>query len=161
MSREDNARKEELLRAAEEAVGQDRTRGDGRQGPQTRWGIVGWGLVLLAVLTGWLFGTRPEWVFTPPLVAEAPEVTAASMRLALVRERQRVERYRIQTGRLPATLAEAGGTIPNIEIATSPDGSYLLRAAEGRTALELHSSESIERFLGNSLQVILRAPRQP
>lgn len=161
MSREENARKEELLRAAEEAVGQDRPRGDGRAGPQTRWGIVAWGLVLLAVLAGWLFGTRPEWVFTPPLAAEAPEVTAASMRLSLVRERQRVERYREQHGRLPATLAEAGGLLPNIEIAASPDGSYLLRAVEGATAVELHSSEDVETFLGNSLQVILNAPRQP
>lgn len=161
MWREENARKEDLLRAAEEAVGQDRTRDDGRRGRQTRWGIVGWGLALLAVLAGWLFGTRPEWVFAPPPIAEAPEVTAASMRLALVRERQRVERYQEQNGRLPATLAEAGGTLPNIEIATSPDGSYLLRAVEGGTALELHSSDSVEAFLGNSLQVILNAPRQP
>ncbi|MFN2315499.1 MAG: hypothetical protein ABR551_10705 [Gemmatimonadales bacterium] len=161
MSREENARKEDLLQAAEAAVGQDRSRVGGQEGTQTRWGIIGWGLVLLAVLTGWLFGTRPEWVFTPPLAAEAPEVTAASMRLALVRERQRVERYREQHGRLPATLAEAGSTLPNIDIAASPNGSYLLRAVEGPTALELHSSESIEAFLGNSLQVILNAPRQP
>lgn len=161
MSRDENALKEDLLRAAEEAVGQVRTGGSGKDGPQTRWGIVGWGLVLLAILTGWLFGTRPEWVFAPPLAAESPEVTAASMRLALVRERQRVERYREQHGRLPATLAEAGGSLPNIEMAASPDGSYLLRAVEGATALELHSTESVEAFLGNSLQVILNAPRQP
>ncbi|HUG28213.1 MAG TPA: hypothetical protein VMK53_07940 [Gemmatimonadales bacterium] len=161
MARVEDALKEDLLRAAEEAVGQDRAQGDSREGPQTRWGIVGWGLVLLAVLAGWLFGTRPEWVFIPPVAAEAPEMTAASMRLALVRERQRVERYREQNGRLPVTLAEAGSTIPTIEIAASPDGSYLLRAVEGGTALELHSSEDVERFLGNSLQVILNSPRQP
>ncbi len=161
MARVEDARKEDLLRAAEEAVGQDRRQADRRANPQTRWGIVGWGLVLLAVLMGWLFGTRPEWVFTPPVVAEAPETTAASMRLALVRERQRVERYREQNGRLPATLAEAGSTLPTIAMAASPDGSYLLRVVEGGTALELHSSENIETFLGNSLQVILNSPRQP
>ncbi len=161
MSREENAQKEALLRAAEEAVRQDRTHSGPRNGPRTRWGIVGWGLVLLAGLMGWLVGTQPEWVFAPPPNMEAPEITAASMRLALVRERQRVERYREQNGRLPATLAEAGGTIPNLEIATSPDGTYLLRAVEGGTVLELHSSENIETFLGNSLQVILGAPRQP
>ena len=161
MSREENALKEDLLRAAEEAVGQDRTGGSGRGEPLTRWGIIGWGLVLVAALAGWLFGTRPEWVFTPPLAAESAEVTVASMRLSLVRERQRVERYRAQNGRLPSTLAEAGSTMRNIDIAASPDGSYLLRAVEGETALELHSSESIEGFLGNSIQVILNARRQP
>jgi hypothetical protein len=161
MAREDNARKEDLLRAAEEAVGQDRRQVDRRADSQTRWGIVFWGLALLAVLAGWAFGTRPEWVFPAPVAAEAPEMTAASMRLSLVRERQRVERYREQNGRLPATLAEAGSTIPTIEIATSPDGSYLLRAVEGGTALELHSSEDVETFLGNSLQVILNSPRLP
>ena len=161
MAREENALKEDLLRAAQEAVGQDRGGGATGGEPQTRWGIVFWGLALLAVLAGWAFGTRPAWVFPAPLAAEAPEVTAASMRLSLVRERQRVERYREQNGRLPATLAEAGSTIPTIEIAASPDGSYLLRAVEGATALELHSSESVETFLGNSLQVILNSPRQP
>lgn len=161
MSREENARKEALLQAAEAAVGQARPRHGGPAVRQTRWGVVGWGLLLLAVLIGWLVRTRPEWVFAPPPIVEAPEITAASMRLALVRERQRVHRYREQHGRLPATLAEAGGTIPNIEIAASPDGSYLLRAVEGHAVLELHSSEDIETFLGNSLQVILNAPRQP
>ncbi len=161
MVRVEDTRKEDLLRAAEEAVGQARAQGDGRAGPPTRWGIVGWGLILLAVLTGWLFGTRPEWVFSPPAAVGDPAVTAASMRLALVRERQRVERYRTQHGRLPATMAEAGSTNPAIEIAASPDGSYLLRAVEGGTALELHSSDNIETFLGNSLQVILSLPSQP
>jgi hypothetical protein len=161
MAREEDARKEDLLQAAQAAVEQDRSSGANRGEPQTRWGIVFWGLALLAVLAGWAFGTRPEWVFPAPLAAKAPEITAASMRLSLVRERQRVERYREQNGRLPATLAEAGSTIPTIEIATSPDGSYLLRAVEGGTALELHSSENVETFLGNSLQVILNSPRQP
>ena len=161
MARVENALKEDLLRAAEEAVGQDRGQTVDRPVPPTHWGIVGWGLVLLAIVAGWLFGSRPEWVFPPPTVAEAPEVTVASMRLALVRERQRVERYREQNGRLPTTLAEAGSSLTNIEIAAGPGDSYLLRAVEGETALELHSSDSLESFLGNSLEVILNTPRQP
>lgn len=161
MVREERAFKEDLLQAAEAAVGQDRSGPVDPGHPPTRWGVVGWGLVLLAVVTGWVLGSRPAWVFPAPPVAEAPEVTVASMRLALVRERQRVEQYRNQQGRLPTTLAEAGSSLTNIEIAVGPDNSYLLRAVEGATALELHSSDSVEAFLGNSLEVILNTPRQP
>lgn len=162
MAREEFSSKADLLKAAEAAV----TTPSGpspeprRQGG-TRWSFVGVGLLAVALTGGWVLGTRPEWVFPPAPTVESPEVTVASMRMVLVRERQRVERYRQEHGRLPQTLAEAGGHLPNVEIAHDADGGYLLRAVEGATALELHSSETLETFLGNSLQVLLNARREP
>lgn len=159
MDHEQHTRKTDLLKAAQEAVDRPGPAGEARTA--TKWGIIGPGLALLLAVGGWVFGTRPEWVFPPPPVVESPEVTMASMRLALVRERQLVERYRRAHGRLPATLAEAGSLTGSITLAAGPDGSYLLRAVEGGAALELHSSDNTESFLGNSLQIILNARSQP
>jgi hypothetical protein len=155
----EHSRKADLLKAAEEALNQARP-SDGPRQP-SRWGITGPGLLLLLALGVWLFATRPEWVFPPPPVAESPEITMASMRLALIRERQLVERFRRTHGRLPATLEEAGSGAHTTSLAAGPDGTYLLRAVVGGAALELHSSDNIESFLGNSLQIILNARGRP
>lgn len=162
MASEELSSKADLLQAAEAAVSREVPGERARPSrPQTRWGLVSGGLLAIALTAGWVLGTRPEWVFPPPPAVESPEVTVASMRMVLVRERQRVERYRQEHGRLPQTLAEAGGQLPNVEIAHDADGGYLLRATEGSMALELHSSEALETFLGNSLQVLLNARREP
>lgn len=159
MNHQEHSRKADLLKAAEAAVAEPSPSDVPRQG--TRWGVAGPGLVVLLAVGGWLMGTRPEWVFPPPPMAESPEVTMASMRLALIRERHLVERFRLTHGRLPATLEEAGSASGTISLAAGPDGTYLLRAVEAGAALELHSSDNTESFLGNSLQIILNARSGP
>jgi len=155
--------KKQLLEAAQAAVTATPARtpdlGDPGVPKGTRWGVVGGGLAVIALLAGYVLGTRPAWIYPTEALAETTEITAASMRLALVRERQRVETFRQVNGRLPVTLAEAGAVSTNVEMLPWRGGGYLLRLANSGVALELRSDEPLEDFLGNSLQLILDRQR--
>lgn len=101
---------------------------------------------------------RPDWVFPAGLGAETPELSEASLRLAMVRERQRIEAFQRREGRLPATLAEAGGHGGGLRYTPREDGTYAIEATLGRAQIVLASNHSVQAFLGNSLQVILSRP---
>lgn len=159
MASDDSTRKQNLLEAAQAAThphpsGPKATRGRAAAQGGGRGLLLG-SFGILAVLVAYLAVAQPEWVFTPPETPEPPEVVAASMRLMLVRERQRVESFKFRTGRLPSSLVEAGGHNPAAELVPEPGGAYIIRALQGGAALELRSTDSVEAFLGNSLQVIL------
>ncbi len=163
MSRTEGDLKKQLLDAAQAAVSTAPATAGAPAGPEvptgTRWGMVGGGLAVIALLAGYVLGTRPAWIYPTEALAETTEITAASMRLALVRERQRVETFRQLNGRLPVTLAEAGAVSTNVEMLPWRGGGYLLRLANSDVALELRSDEPLEGFLGNSLQLILDRQR--
>jgi hypothetical protein len=89
---------------------------------------------------------------------ESLEIQEASLRLAIVRERQRIEAYRISHGALPPTLEAAGGTLTDVRYRLTDNGSYFLEADIGRSSVRLTSTGSIEAVLGNSLEVILSRP---
>lgn len=151
-------RKQDLLEAAQAVVAAPTgpRMGEAARGPaSTRWGLVWTGLALVVAIGVYVGSAQPEWVFRNQAIAESPELTVASMRLSLVRERQRIEAFRLRNGRLPATLAEAGGVATNIEMVVEPGETYVLRTVQNGTALELRSSEALDTFLGNSLQLIL------
>jgi len=158
-------RKQDLLEAAQAAIasksGFGLPSGGGRGASATRWAMVWTGLTLAGACAGYVAGVQPDWAFPNKPVAESPELTVASMRLSLVRERQRVEAFRQREGRLPTSLTEAGGTATNIEMVAQPGNGYLLRTVQNGTALELRSSEPLDAFLGNSLQLILNRRNGP
>lgn len=116
------------------------------------------GFVILMFALGALALSPAEWWSPSSLRAESFEISEASMRLAMVRERQRVDGFVQRTGRLPVTLAEAGGYLEGVRYTALSDGTYVLDADFGLSHLRLLSTGSVEAFLGNSLQVILNRP---
>jgi hypothetical protein len=116
------------------------------------------GFVLLMAGLGGLALASPEWLIPGSAAAASHEVREAGIRLSMVRERQRIETFVQRSGRLPETLAEAGGVAEGIRYRPSPDGSYQLEADVGRSYVRLASTGSVQAFLGNSLQVILNRP---
>jgi hypothetical protein len=98
---------------------------------------------------------QPEWLYPAPPPEESPALTDASLRLAMVRERQRVEAFVELNGVLPTSMAEAGGTLAGLVLVPEGGSRYTLRHSGVGQVLELRSTESLEGFLGNSLQVIL------
>jgi hypothetical protein len=117
--------------------------------------LVAGGFFALMLTLGGVALASPSWVLPSDIAGETPEIGEAGLRLAIVRERQRVEAFAQRTGRLPLTLAEAGSAAEGIRYATRRDGTYLLEADVGRSYVRLASNGSVEAFLGNSLQVIL------
>jgi len=109
-------------------------------------GIFGVGIYILAM--------RPAWFFTPPPPPESVQIQEASVRLMLVREATRVRRFRVEHGKMPATLEEAGSTIGSVHYMAQGDSTFKLMASWGEKSIVLSSSDSVGPFLGNSLKVI-------
>ncbi len=87
-------------------------------------------LLIVGGACGALLVVRPSWLSTPAPLPEPPVIAEASARLTLVREAERLRSYRDSLGRLPSTLAEAGGPGEgDVVYSSGPDGTFALRLA--------------------------------
>jgi hypothetical protein len=114
----------------------------------------GWmiGLLLLGLAGAIILLVRPGWLTGPDtLPVESPGVAAASLRLTLLRERQRVLTFSREHGYLPATLGEAGSTRDDIRYQATGSGHFVLSAQAGDSLIRLGSADSLSEFLGESL----------
>ena len=111
-------------------------------------------LLVLVIVGAYVVIARPPWIFERGVPAEAPPIQEASLRLAMAMQFQRIERYRSQSGRLPATIEEAGPAMPGIRYqARHPDG-FTLTGTNGSVTLTLQSTESLTAFVRNSYELI-------
>lgn len=111
------------------------------------------GLLLLILQPDWLGGPK-----APP--AEQPEVAVASLRLAMLRERQRIVDFAKRSGRLPATLSEVGSDVPGLGYEPDTGQQFKLIAQAGDSLIILYSQDSMSAFLGKSLSTIKNRGRQ-
>ncbi len=155
----EHQRKRDLLEAAQAAVstpaGPATGAGHGGTARPTNWRLVWACMAVFVGVGGGVLILQPEWLYPAPPPEESPALTDASLRLAMVRERQRVEAFVQQNGVLPSSMAEAGGTLAGLVLVPEDGSGYTLRYSGVGQALELRSTDSLEGFLGNSLQVIL------
>jgi hypothetical protein len=115
---------------------------------QPRWLLpVG---VQLAVLAVYLLISPPTWVTVHPIQGPDSVSQEYSLRVAIYMQSQRIESYKIKTGRLPRTLDEIGASVaPGVEYRLTGDG-YQLVGTNGRAALVYDSTESATDFLGEA-----------
>ena len=95
---------------------------------------------------------QPGWLFTKPAV-ETPEVTEASLRVRMFVEIERIERFQSDSGRLPASLGEAGVPEDGLTFQVS-EGSYILTGISGTRTLSYSPETSAMTFLGDSYRII-------
>jgi hypothetical protein len=118
-------------------------------------------MLLLALTAAFLLLLRPVWLVGPEAPpAQSPAVAAASFRLTLLRERDRVYDYSRRNGHLPATLAEAGGESPNISLRSTGPDQFVLSGIVGDSLITLRSTDTMSVFLGNTLRAIRNRGRQ-
>ncbi|MGH7512840.1 MAG: hypothetical protein ACREOQ_07955 [Gemmatimonadales bacterium] len=103
----------------------------------------------------YLYVERPDWVFPAPPTPESLVVREASLRISVANAAQHVERFRLRTGRLPATLAEAGAHEAGLDYEPAKT-VYKLQADTGDVRVSYDSSEPLGRFVGNSFKIISR-----
>ncbi len=103
----------------------------------------------------YLYVERPEWVFPVPPTPESLIVREASLRINVANAAQHVELYRQRTGRLPATLTDAGAHESALEYEPGTTG-YRLHADMDGVRLTYDSSEPLARFVGSSFKIITR-----
>src|ERR1044071_9007690 len=113
-------------------------------------------IMLLIVLVGAvLLVVRPVWLVGPSgLAPEPPAIAAASVRLTLLRERQRVLDFAKTHGRLPGSLADAGSNLTDIAYTPQDSTRFHLSAFSGDSLIILRSDEGTSSFLGSSLKVL-------
>ena len=126
-----------------------------RRGRETSRLLMLFCMSLLLLVWAYVFVERPDWIFPAPPPPESLAVREASLRISVANAAQHVERYRLQNGQLPVTLAQAGahGTAIEYDRLT---GGYRLEAEVGEVRVTYSSSESLSRFVGNSFKVIAR-----
>lgn len=115
--------------------------------------------VLVLMLCSYLYVERPEWVFPSAAAPESVAIREASLRIGMANAAQKVERYRQRTGKLPATLAEAGTQLQGMRYQPVGSGTWRLVGTHAGIELTLSSQDSLPRFLGNSFEVIARRSR--
>lgn len=98
---------------------------------------------------------QPVWLAGPKAIpAEPPPLAAATLRVTLVRERDRVFEFARRTGRLPATVAEAGVRTAGLTYDSREDGTFSLSGETSDSIITLSSTDSLSAFLGGSLRII-------
>ncbi len=106
----------------------------------------------------YVYVARPEWIFPPPAPRESVAVRDASLRITIASAAQHLDRFRQQTGQLPATLAQAGARSEGISYDRTAAG-YRLSIESGELRVHYSSDEPLTRFVGNSFKVIARRSR--
>jgi hypothetical protein len=118
-------------------------------------------LLLVALTAVVLLLLRPVWLVGPEAPpTETPAVSAVSLRLTLLRERDRVFDYSRRNGHLPANLGEAGVQGANISFRSTGADQFVLSGVVGDSLITLHSTDTMSVFLGNALQAIRNRGRQ-
>lgn len=138
------AEKEKLEERAEQRRSMSRGKGGSRLGVA----------VVLGAFLAWLWVAPPAWLNPPVASRPSPAVQEAGARYALYLQAQQVESFRQERGRLPTNLAETGEPITGINYSPGEDGYWVMSAGTEGSEILLTSSDSLDDFLGNSLNVL-------
>lgn len=141
---------EQVVQSQTDAAGKRTTR---RRGPSA----VTWvSLLTLIVLGGFVWLQRPHWILRPAPAQESTVLQEANLRLALATTARKIEHYRAQHGRRPATLGETGLHPAGISYEVEGTDGYRLNGENGEVRLTLRSTDALPAFVGNSFQIITR-----
>ena len=118
-------------------------------------------LVVLALTGAVLLLLRPLWLVGPEAPPrEPPAIAAASFRLTLLRERDRVFDYSKRHGHLPTSLTEAGSAAANVRFQSTGPDQFVLSGLAGDSLISLRSTDTMSTFLGQSLRALRNRGRQ-
>lgn len=149
--------KSALYHAAQAAVADQRTKADqARRG--TRQGRTALRVALAALLVagGILLVLRPAWLVGPGLPVETPAIRTASAELTLVDAVGRIRNYETRTGRLPATLDEAGVTNQAIGFTKLGAHDFEVSLPSGDSLIRLRPSSPIEAIAAGAIHALQR-----
>jgi hypothetical protein len=110
---------------------------------------------VLVFVSVYLYVERPDWVFPTPATPESLVVREASLRISVANAAQHIERFRQRTGRLPATLGEAGAHESGLDYEPAST-VYKLLADTGGVRVSYDSGQPLAKFVGNSFKIISR-----
>lgn len=104
--------------------------------------------VLAVAIAGWLFVSPPEWLPQTVRDNRSPEQRELALRLSVAMEAARVNTYRDAQGRLPETLADAGGDSRSVRYVVTGDGRFTLSASDGAVNVTYDSAQPLGELFG-------------
>lgn len=115
-------------------------------------------LVATWVVVAYVWLATPSWlrVEQPPVPTVAEE--ARSLRLNVFLQSQAIEAYRMERGRLPYVLQEAGPPFRGMDYRRRDSRSYELQGRSERVILRYHSEQPALDFVGGSADLITSTP---
>jgi hypothetical protein len=120
-----------------------------RRGPLNKHVVTA--LLALVCVAAWI-APYPTGESTKPV---DPKVERASARVSLFLTAQSVVHFRVNQGRLPRTLSEAGVSGSSVRYYPGRDGSFVLQASVRDHTLTYDSNLPAHSILGNAEQVIM------
>jgi hypothetical protein len=124
-------------------------------GPNRRPFWIAMGLTIAGLAALVVF--QPGWLFLRP-APDTPQLQEASLRIRMYVEIDHIDRFKSASGRLPASLLEAGGDSTGLQY--TPHGEqYTLSGRNGVIQLTYTSGTPAEAFLGNSYQLVRERAR--
>ncbi|MBI2409136.1 MAG: hypothetical protein HYV19_12625 [Gemmatimonadetes bacterium] len=97
-----------------------------------------------------LFAAPPDWLPQGAPDRRTPEQREMGLRVVLAFEAARVNAYREAEGRLPETLAEAGGDTRAVRYTAVDATRFTLSASDGASSLSYDSTEPLDALLGGT-----------
>lgn len=108
-------------------------------------------LAALLLFNAYLWMASPQWLeYRTPAI---PPVSyyESSYKIAIYMQRQRVEEFRAQKGRLPLAARQAGAPVKGVDYRALDRSVYELRAGNVVKKIRYVSTDSITVFLGRTL----------
>jgi hypothetical protein len=108
--------------------------------------------VAAIAFSGYSLVARPAFIWGEP-DAVSPVRADAGVRLGLYLLAQRVESFRVEAGKYPASLGDIGEALEGVHYTLVSDSVFELRSSEDSTVV-LRSDMPLESFVANSVGVI-------
>jgi hypothetical protein len=105
-------------------------------------------LVAIWAAVAWVWLAPPSWLRVNPPPKPLVATEAQSLRLNVFLQSQAIEAYRLQRGRLPYVLQEAGPPFRGMEYRRFDSRSYEIQGRSERVILRYHSDQPSQEFVG-------------
>ncbi len=119
------------------------------------------GLGIASLVAAYVWFATPGWLEPAPIPPPPVEVELATLRLEMFIQAQAIESYRLNNGRTPAFLEEAGPPRPGVRYRRVDADTYILQGQGDRVRLVYTSRDSLGAFLGEEGEALLVGAQAP
>ncbi len=113
-----------------------------------------WPVVVLALITAWIWLFPPASLRLDPPEPQPVAQEEAALRFTMYVQAQRIKAFRMEHGRLPERLEEAGPPLPGMRYTVLHADLYQLTGETDRVTLTYRSDLPLQEFVGSGADVI-------
>ena len=118
------------------------------------YGIRHVALVLATAISVWIWIWPPSALRLRTPGPPPTEQEEATLRLVMYFQAQKIEQYRLDTGRVPLELDDAGPVFGGMEYIRLTDRDYRILGRTSRVILSYSSVEPIDAFVGDGANIL-------